>query len=92
MCGCFSMPPTGDLACNPGMCPDWESNQQSFGSQAHAQSTELHQPGSLNDFSKFILVITNQLGINSNIWTIKNTLKVKTASVEHHEFLEKNYS
>ena len=21
------MPPTGDLAHNPGMCPDWESNQ-----------------------------------------------------------------
>ena len=20
-------PFTGDLACNPGMCPDWESNQ-----------------------------------------------------------------
>ena len=20
------MTPTGDLACNPGMCPDWESN------------------------------------------------------------------
>ena len=20
-------PPTGDLACNPGMCPDWELNQ-----------------------------------------------------------------
>ena len=20
------MPPTGDLAHNPGMCPDWESN------------------------------------------------------------------
>ena len=20
-------PPTEDLACNPGMCPDWESNQ-----------------------------------------------------------------
>ena len=19
-------PPTGGLACNPGMCPDWESN------------------------------------------------------------------
>ena len=26
-------PPTGDLACNPGMCPDQESNQQPFGSQ-----------------------------------------------------------
>ena len=22
------MPPTGDLACNPGMGPDWESNWQ----------------------------------------------------------------
>ena len=21
------VPPTGDLACNPGMCPDWESNR-----------------------------------------------------------------
>ena len=34
-----------DLALNPGMCPDWESNRQPFGSQANAQSTELHQPG-----------------------------------------------
>ena len=24
-------PPTGDLAHNPGMCPDWESNWQLFG-------------------------------------------------------------
>ena len=33
-------PPTGDLACNPGMCPpDWESNWQLFGSQACAQFT-----------------------------------------------------
>ena len=38
-------PPTGDLACNPGLCPDWESNQQPFGLQVCAQSTELHQPG-----------------------------------------------
>ena len=27
-------PPTGDLACNPGMCPDWELNRQHFSSQA----------------------------------------------------------
>ena len=33
-------PPTGDLACNPGMCPDWDSNRQPFDSQASAQSTE----------------------------------------------------
>ena len=25
------MTPTGDLACNPGMCPDWESNLLPFG-------------------------------------------------------------
>ena len=37
--------PTGDLACNPGMCPDWESNLQSFAPQACAQSTEVQQPG-----------------------------------------------
>ena len=34
---------TGDLAYNPGMCPDWESNQWHFGLQACVQSTELHQ-------------------------------------------------
>ena len=37
-------PPTGGLACNPGMCPDWESNQWPFRSQASTQSTEPHQP------------------------------------------------
>ena len=26
----FHMPPTRDLACNPGMCPDWESNWRPF--------------------------------------------------------------
>ena len=38
-------PHTGDLACNPGMCPEWESNQRPFGLQAGTQSTEPHQPG-----------------------------------------------
>ena len=38
-------PPSGDLAHSPGMCPDWESNQQPFGLQASTQSTEPHQPG-----------------------------------------------
>ena len=43
-------PPTRDLARNPGMCPDWESNQRPSGSQAQTQSTEPHQPGLLNVF------------------------------------------
>ena len=45
-------PQTGDLACNPGMCPSWESNQQPFGLQDSAQSTELHHPG-LKQFLMF---------------------------------------
>ena len=46
MCGCTRAAPTGDLARNPGMCPDWESNQRPFGLQASTQSSEPHQPGS----------------------------------------------
>ena len=38
------IPPTGELARNQGMCPDWVSNQRPLGLQACAQSTELHQP------------------------------------------------
>ena len=41
----LACPPTEDLACNSGMCPDWESNERLFGLQAGAQSTEPHQPG-----------------------------------------------
>ena len=37
--------PTGDLACNPGMCPDYELNQWPCGLQACTPSTELQQPG-----------------------------------------------
>ena len=38
-------PLLGNMAHNPGICPDWESNQQPFGSQASAQSTEPHESG-----------------------------------------------
>ena len=38
-------PSAGDLARTPGMCPDWESNWQSFTLLAFAQSTEPHQSG-----------------------------------------------
>ena len=40
-----SMPLIGDLAHNPGVCPDWESNWRPFGLQAGPPSTEPHQPG-----------------------------------------------
>ena len=44
------VPLVGDLACNPGMCPDWELNRWPFGSQAGTQSTEPHQPGQMYFF------------------------------------------
>ena len=28
MCGCLSCAPCWEPCCNPGMCPDWESNQR----------------------------------------------------------------
>ena len=37
--------PAGDLACNPGMCPDWKPNWWPFSLQMGTQSTEPHQPG-----------------------------------------------
>ena len=45
-------PPNGDLAYNPGMCPDWESNWWHFGSQFGTQSTEPYQPGHFSDILK----------------------------------------
>ena len=43
-----SAPPAGDLAKNPGIVSDWESNWWLFGSQADTQSTEPHQSGLTN--------------------------------------------
>ena len=40
-------PPNGDLALNPGMCPDWELNWHPFCLQASAQFTEPCQLGLL---------------------------------------------
>ena len=38
-------PPTKDLAHNPSMCPDWESNWQPFSLQAGNLPIEPYQPG-----------------------------------------------
>ena len=42
---------TENLACNPGMCPDWELNQWPFSLQTDAQSTEPSQLGLNGVFS-----------------------------------------
>ena len=56
MCGCLLPTPTVDLASNPGMCPDWESNWQPFGLQGRAQSSELQQPGLIFCLDKLSIV------------------------------------
>ena len=43
-------PHARDFVCNLGFCPDWESNQRPFGSQAGTQSTDAHQPGVICHF------------------------------------------
>ena len=47
-------PHTGDLACNPGMYPDWESNQRPFGSQSVLNLLSYTSQGKV-----FIFLITN---------------------------------
>ena len=41
--GCLLHSPTGDLAQNPDMCPDWELNQWPFGLWDDMQPTEPHE-------------------------------------------------
>ena len=52
MCGCLSHTPYWDLACNPGMCPDLESNQWPFGSKPVLNPLSCTSQGSF-DFLKF---------------------------------------
>ena len=69
-------PPTGDLACNPGMCPDWESNQRPFGLQAGTQSTEPHQPWLLFFIcAKFYDIFSIYDWIDFADWRCKSSLK-----------------
>ena len=70
-------PSVGNLACNAGTCPDWESNQWSFSSQASTQSTEPHQLGiswatpARVDFLYLIIALASQSfhGISSQAST-----------------------
>ena len=51
--------PTGDLACIPGMCPDWESDWQPFGSQLALN------PLSYTSQGKMFAVLIQQACVNS---------------------------
>ena len=53
-------PLTRDLAHNPDVCPDWESNQRPFGSQAGTQPTE---PGHILGIFYVLSTILNALHV-----------------------------
>ena len=63
MCGCLCAPPTGTLAYNPGMFPDWESDHPPLVLQALTQSTELHQPG------QEYMLLSENCDSNTNIFS-----------------------
>ena len=48
----FHVAPTGDLAHNPGICPDWESNLRPFGSQPTLSPLSYTSQGQFCSFSK----------------------------------------
>ena len=56
----LTLPQMGNLACNPGMCPDWGLNLRAFGSQAGTQSTEPHQLG-----QKCFILMKSSFGVVS---------------------------
>ena len=53
---------TGDLARNPGMCPDWESNQRPFDSQTSTQPLRHTSQG------QFAILFTAGGQIESPTW------------------------
>ena len=62
---------TRDLVRNPGICPDWESDQPPFGLQADAQSTELHQPGLAHFFNRAVCLL---MSFKSSLYILDSSL------------------
>ena len=60
--------PTGVLAHNPGMCPDWELNQQPFALGDNTQPTDPHWSGPFK--KKFFFLIFNKLSNGINMYPI----------------------
>ena len=85
--------PTGDLACDPGVCPDWELNHHPFGSQAGTESTEPHQPGLLPGS----LIKTVSLGnfthgkdgfaLRFLVWSERHSFVMRMAGIERRNLI-----
>ena len=97
--------PTGDLACNPGMCPDWESNWRPFGLQAGAQPLSHTSQGKPRIFNPemhhtyysvicYYKCMPYVLEVKDTIRMIRQEIKhiFKNVLVEIKKYLNKKYS
>ena len=95
MCGCLlSLPfPWGpDLACNPGMCPDWESNSWPFGSQAGTQSTE-PQPGQLEVILMCdVLCLSGKIMVVMCLWMLSQRFLLDCSILREYFIYSENSS
>ena len=57
-------PPTGDLACNPGTCPDWESNRRPFVSQPVLNPRSYTSQGSTPSLMSYIFELEERLKLS----------------------------
>ena len=101
----LTCPLLGDLACNPGMCPDWESNQRPFGLQSSTQFTEPHQPGQIKYVSKVVLSVGWRMyympsggpskGMGRDCFTERTLLPLRTGGstcMSRDRFTSRNFS
>ena len=73
----FCVSGTRDLACNPGMCPDWELDWKPIGSQVGPQSAEPHQSGLSVCFSHQHFSLSLSLSVSLSIYVqVKKFFKV----------------
>ena len=86
MCSCLSPASTGDLARNPHRCPDWESNQWPFGSQASTQSTKRHHPGPISNISMGIWISNDNLSRKMYTILIMITVFIHAALSHNSQF------
>ena len=72
------MPPTGDLACNPGKCPDWELTPWPFGLWASAQSPDAHWPQQPFLVLMGNIVLLQWSRVLEKFWRFASGLEAKT--------------
>ena len=54
--------PAGNLVCNPGMCPDWESNWQPSGSQPTLNTLSYTSQGQISFFKRDFIYLFLERG------------------------------